>query len=322
MTSRGISWVGRPPGRWPLRAAIGAGILSCLLCLALDALAVQFTDEVRPVPFWHDFRAISHGILIALLVAATCTDLDDYYIPDLITVPGMLAGIVLATVAGDLQVAHVWVDWNEAVPQIRGPYLPAWLSAHPHLHGFVWSVAGLATGAALTWAVRGIAGRVMGQEALGFGDVMLMGMVGSFLGWQPTVVAFLLAPLCALFVGLTIRLLGGKSFIPYGPYLAVASLIVMFSWRWIWMFEFRLHEAAGPNDREGVFAVRRFFGDWPSLLALAGIFLVGLVLLLGLGRLYRMIPGKSDAAADPPTPGEPETSAGPETSETPGEPPT
>ena len=287
--------------------------------MALDALAVQFTDEVRPVPFWYDFRAISHSILIALLVAATCTDLDDYYIPDLITVPGMLAGIVLATASGDLQVAHVWVDWNEAVPQIRGPYLPPWLSAHPHLHGFVWSVAGLLTGAALAWAVRGIAGRLLGQEALGFGDVMLMGMVGSFLGWQPTVVAFLLAPLCALSVGLGIRMLGGKSYIPYGPYLALASLIVMFSWRWIWMFEFRLYEAAVANDREGIFAVRRFFGDWLSLLALAGMILFGLVLLLGLGRLYRMIPGKSDASADPPTLGEPETPGEPAT---PGEPPT
>jgi leader peptidase (prepilin peptidase)/N-methyltransferase len=174
-------------------------------------------------------------------------------------------------------------------------------------------VAGLVTGAALTWTVRGIAGRVLGQEALGFGDVMLMGMVGSFLGWQPTVVAFLLAPLCALSVGLAIRLVGGKSYIPYGPYLGMASLIVMFTWRWIWMFEFGLYEAAALDDREGTFAIRRYFGDWPSLLALAGMILFGLVLLLGLGQLYRMIPGKSDAVADPPTPGEPEATGEPPT---------
>jgi leader peptidase (prepilin peptidase) / N-methyltransferase len=138
----------------------------------------------------------------------------------------------------------------------------------------------------------------MGMEALGFGDVMLMGMIGSFLGWQPTLVAFLIAPLCALTIGLATKLLGGKSYIPYGPYLAAGALIVVFGWRWIWMFEYRLSEAAGPDDREGVFAVRRLFGDWLSLLALAAIMLFGLILLLGLGRLYRMIPVKSRRSAE------------------------
>jgi leader peptidase (prepilin peptidase)/N-methyltransferase len=208
----------------------------------------------------------------------------------------MLLGGILAVVSGDLQVAHVWVDWNEAIPQIRGPYLPDWLRTHPHLHGLAWSLAGLVTGMVLTGGVRIIARAVMGMDALGFGDVMLMGMVGSFLGWQPTVVAFLLAPLCALTIGLSVRLLGGKTYLPYGPYLAAGSLIVMFAWRWIWMFEFRLYEGAGPDDREGMFAVRRLFGDWVSLAALLGIMVFGLVLLLGLGRLYRMIPGRREPA--------------------------
>src|SRR5690606_15264092 len=124
-------------------------------------------------------------------------------------------------------------------------------------------------------------------------------MIGSFLGWQPTLVAFLLAPLCALTIGLATKLLGGKSYIPYGPYLAAGALIVMFGWRWIWMFEFRLSEAAGPDASQGVFAVRRLSGDWLCLLALAAIMLFGLILLLGLGRLYRMIPGRSRRTAEP-----------------------
>jgi hypothetical protein len=45
-----------------------------------------------------------------------------------------------------------------------------------------------------------------------------------------------------------------------------------------------------------MFAVRRLFGDWVSLAALLGIMVFGLVLLLGLGRLYRMIPGRREPA--------------------------
>lgn len=299
VTWRGMVSGHRPVRGWPWLAAIAASVLSALLCLDLQLLAGQFTVEVQPTPFWHDFRSVYHALLIALLVAATCTDLDDYIIPDLITVPGMLLGVGLATLSGDLQMAHVWVDWNEAIPQIRGPYLPAWLSTYPHLHGLAWSLTGLATGMLLTQGVRLVARFVMGMEALGFGDVMLMGMIGSFLGWQPTLIAFLIAPLCALTIGLATKLLGGKSYIPYGPYLAAGALIVVFGWQWIWMFEFRLSEAAGPDDREGVFAVRRLFGDWLSLLALAAIMLFGLILLLGLGRLYRMIPVRSRRSAEP-----------------------
>src|SRR5690606_31703818 len=168
LTWRGMISGQRPVRSWPWAAAITAGLLSALLCLDLQLLAAQFTEEVRPTPFWHDFRSVYHALLIALLVAATCTDLDDYVIPDLITIPGMLLGIGLATLSGDLQMAHVWVDWNEAIPQIRGPYLPEWLSTHPHLHGLAWSVLGLATGMLLTQGVRLVARFVMGMEALGF----------------------------------------------------------------------------------------------------------------------------------------------------------
>jgi leader peptidase (prepilin peptidase) / N-methyltransferase len=314
MTARGLRSVGRPLRHWPLLASILAGVLSLLLCAALQIWGVQSIAEVRPTPFWQDGRALYQCILLALLVAATCTDLDDYYIPDVITVPGILMGIGLAVISGDLQVSHVWVDWNQAIPQIRGPYLPAWLSTHPHLHGLAWSLAGLGAGMGLTWAVRGVASRVTGQEALGFGDVMLMGMVGSYLGWQPVVVAFLIAPFCAILVGLSVRLLGGRPFIPYGPYLALATLIVMLNWRWIWTLELRLSASAGPDDRQAVFAVNRLFGDWVSLLVLVGIVLVGLILLLGLSRLYRWIPvtrrqvaADESSAADEQAPQRPES---------------
>ncbi|MBX3436956.1 MAG: prepilin peptidase, partial [Planctomycetaceae bacterium] len=284
-----------------LGSAIAAGLLSAALAGAMLSWGCQETPDVVPTPFWRDARAVYQAMLIVLIVVATATDLRAFYITDSVTVTGMFLGGVGATIAGDLQMAHVWVDWNQEIPQLSGPYRPEWLSAHPHLHGLAWSVTGLVVGAALTWLVRTVSAWMLGQEALGFGDVMLMGMIGSFLGWQPTLVAFLLAPLAALSVGLLVKLLGKGSYIPYGPYLGLAALMVMFSWRWIWMFEWGLHAGASTTNRLATFAVRRLFGDWLSLAVVAAATVLGLVALLGLSRLYRLIPvdrtrsGRGDA---------------------------
>ncbi len=290
LTRRAFREIEEPLGNAGWAAAISAGLLAAALVGAMLGLGCQATPDVVPTPFWRDARALYHAALIALLVAATATDLKAYYITDSVTLPGMLLGGVAATLAGDLQVVHVWVDWNQEIPQLAGPYRPEWLSLHPHLHGLAWSMAGLLVGGGLTWTVRAVSGWLLGQEALGFGDVTLMAMVGSFLGWQPTVVAFLLAPLCALSVGVVVSAMGGKNYIPYGPYLGLSALLVMFTWRWIWMLEFGLHEGALATDRTATFALRRLFGDWLSLVVIAAATVLGLVLLLGLSRLYRRIP--------------------------------
>ena len=54
-----------------------------------------------------------------------------------------------------------------------------WIKESHHLHGLAWSLAGLAAGAGITWLVREISSRVLGQEALGAGDVTLMAMIGA-----------------------------------------------------------------------------------------------------------------------------------------------
>jgi prepilin signal peptidase PulO-like enzyme (type II secretory pathway) len=91
---------------------------------------------------------------------------------------------------------------------------------------------GYLASAGLVWAVR-IGGSLgFGKEAMGLGDVHLMGAVGAVAGWQVGVLAFFVAP----FIGLahTAIVHGfGKLLrfenrqIPYGPHLAVATVIVM-----------------------------------------------------------------------------------------------
>ncbi len=46
-------------------------------------------------------------------------------------------------------------------------------------------MTGLIAGGGLTWILRLVSSVLLGQEALGFGDVTLMAMIGSFVGWQP-----------------------------------------------------------------------------------------------------------------------------------------
>ena len=130
---------------------------------------------------------------------------------------------------------------------------------------------------------RGISSFVLGEEAMGFGDVTLMAMIGSFLGWQPMLFVFLLAPFCGLIVGVIAKSLLNRPYIPYGPYLSAAAMVVMLSWRWIWSWE--------PTPRV---SIRKLFGDLPSLAILAGTSLVLLLVLLSIVRWWRGGPRESE----------------------------
>jgi leader peptidase (prepilin peptidase)/N-methyltransferase len=258
--------------------------------VAVFGLRMHSTSEVLPALFWVYGRAIGHLVLLILLIEATVTDFREYIIPDQITIPGMIAGVTLATISGDTQLMHFWVDWNQAVAEIRGPYIPAWIGEHTHWHGFVWSMTGLIAGGGVTWMVRWLSSVVLGQESLGLGDVTLMAMIGSFLGWQPLVFVFLLAPLCGIAMGLGVRLVTNRTYIPFGPYLSMAAVVVLFVWKSLWMLEI-------SNE----FSIRKLFGDAPGLAILAGISLAAFVALLICLRLYRLIPGKPRRAESSPT---------------------
>jgi len=289
-----------PRGLWPVGAGVAAALLCGAFSYAMLSLQVQQTPEVIPSELWGHLRILYHSVLIILLVAATAIDLKAFLIPDEITLPGTLFAVVLATVAGDLQMAHLWVDWNQEIPQIRGPWIPEWIRLHPHLHGAAWSLAGLIAGGGTTWLVRVLTSKLLGKEALGFGDVTLMAMIGAFLGWQAVLVTFMLAPIAGLCAAVTLAVTRSRAILPYGPYLSLAAIGTMFVWRPLWMFELQLAGQAVHPDRVNTFAVRRFFGDWPSLLIIGGSVLVGIIVLSGLMRIYSAIPVTRRVAGEEP----------------------
>lgn len=70
----------------------------------------------------------------------------------------------------------------------------------------------------------------LAREALGFGDVTLMAAVGAILGWLPAVLAFFFSPFLAIGFSISFLLLLGQREIPLGPFLAIATVIVVMAW--------------------------------------------------------------------------------------------
>ncbi len=96
------------------------------------------------------------------------------------------------------------------------------------------SLLGLAFAGGVTWGVRISASYGLGVEALGFGDVTLMAMIGTYVGWQPSLLIFFIAPLVAILFVIVRTIITGDSATPYGPYLCAAAVIVLVYWDALW----------------------------------------------------------------------------------------
>lgn len=85
-------------------------------------------------------------------------------------------------------------------------------------------------GAGIFLAITLIGGMIAGKEAMGFGDVKLMGAIGLFFGWMNiigvSVIAFLLAAIISIILIVT-KLRKTDEYIPFGPFIVMASIIVM-----------------------------------------------------------------------------------------------
>lgn len=96
------------------------------------------------------------------------------------------------------------------------------------------SLIGMIVGGVVIWAVRILARLALGVEAMGFGDVTLMAMVGAFVGWQPAWIGFFVAPFFALIFVLVSYILTGDNQAPFGPYLCAGTLFALIFWDGVW----------------------------------------------------------------------------------------
>lgn len=132
--------------------------------------------------------------LVATLIVITFIDLDHQIIPDVITLPGIIVGLVCAAVG-------------------LGPSLAA-------------SIIGLLLGGGFLYAVAAAYEMLAGREGMGGGDIKLLAMIGAFLGWQGVLTTLLVASLSGALVGgflILLRRVGSRSPIPFGPFLAAGA---------------------------------------------------------------------------------------------------
>jgi len=151
-------------------------------------------------------RALVDMALVTALLVLSLIDLDHQILPDVITRPGIAAGIALSMVAEPLG----WRGWP-------GPFE---------------SVASAAGGYVAFWAIAAAYRRARGIEGLGQGDWKLAAMLGALLGWQRMLLTILLASIAGTIAGLILMAARGRSAqhpLPLGTFLGLAGIVVLFA---------------------------------------------------------------------------------------------
>jgi len=183
-------------------------------------------------------------LVTSALIVVTFVDFDCFEIPDEISIGGMLLSPV--------------ISW--AVPELhRDTWLAHWVAegGEPgRTAALVASLGGIAVGALVLLAIGWAGERALGKEAMGLGDVKLLGAAGGFVGPGGALVALVLASLVGALVGsaniarfycllrarvrarnaptsrarsLSIAKTCGQM-LPFGPYLALGTLAVLLYW--------------------------------------------------------------------------------------------
>ncbi len=104
------------------------------------------------------------------------------------------------------------------------------------INGFMGALSGYLAGGGIVWATRIIGTLVFGREAMGLGDVHLMGAAGAVIGPGWVLLAFFTAPFFGLLWAFYQWLLRKSRQIPYGPFLSGAVLLVILFHDWILVY--------------------------------------------------------------------------------------
>lgn len=138
-------------------------------------------------------------VFLWAMIALTFIDADTQLLPDSITLPLLWLGLLL-------NINGTFVDLQSAV-------------------------IGAVSGYLVLWSVYWLFKLATGKEGMGFGDFKLLAAIGAWLGWKILPLVILLSSLVGAVVGIALIVLvkrGREVPIPFGPYLAAASVIALF----------------------------------------------------------------------------------------------
>jgi len=143
-------------------------------------------------------QSLIYIILSSALIIIAFIDLNEQIVPDVISFPGIGAGLILSFFV---------------------PYI-----------SFINSVLGVLVGGGIILIIGLVGSAIFKKEAMGGGDVKLAAMVGAFLGWKYVILAlflgFFLGALAGIFLVLS-KIKSREDMVPFGPFIALGSLITL-----------------------------------------------------------------------------------------------
>ncbi len=166
----------------------------CRFCKSRIPIRYPLIELITAILFLSTFtrygigiKTLSLLILFSMLVAVSFMDLDTQKIPDILTLPGMGMGLVLSF-------------WTISI---------------------VKSGIGIAVGVGLLYIVAIIGKLLLKKDAMGGGDIKLLGMIGSFLGPVGALLTLFFGALVGVVVSVPMR----KKRVPFGPFLSIGAFI-------------------------------------------------------------------------------------------------
>ena len=170
-------------------------VVELLTAVSALALAARFGFTVAAAVYF---------AFVCALIVVSFIDLEFQIIPDEISLGGLLVGVLLCA----------------ALPSLQGTD-SRWLAAGR-------SVIGLLVGGGVLYTTGLLGDFIFRKESMGGGDIKLLAMAGSILGWKLILLTFFLAPIFALIPGLLVLLLKRSHIIPYGPFLSIGLVVSLF----------------------------------------------------------------------------------------------
>ena len=149
--------------------------------------------------FGTTWTTVLYCALFSALLVVTGTDLTHKIIPNVVTVPGVILGLVGACTV-----------------------LPV---------GPVNALLGVLVGGGILWALAWASPYLFGKEGMGGGDIKLLAMIGAFLGWKPALLTIMIGSVAGSVIGIgliTLRFMKRDEYIPFGPFLVFGALVSMF----------------------------------------------------------------------------------------------
>lgn len=148
-------------------------------------------------------------LFICPLIVVSIIDFQLRIIPDVISIPFILVGI-LVQIFEKLYQAYPIISYDQVLDAL----------------GF--SILGILAGGGTLWLLAEIFGRIKKVDAMGGGDIKLAAMLGAFLGWRALIFIFFASSVIALVYAFSRYLITrdrSDATIPFGPFLSMGAIL-------------------------------------------------------------------------------------------------